>query len=164
MGERAGDGDFTEPFVCDGSVPLDADCDGEWPLMELDSAAFLGVEPLEMLAYPFDVICIPLLSGRILFSTKRFVGGLAPGLSTVESLELNPAVPVSYGSAANKWPTTPWDLSGDTGDDRRRRRELRVTEIWSMGTRSERAARSDENTAEIIEDVGFGKCWSVLVD
>lgn len=58
-------------------MPFDAVCEGEWPFMELDRGAFFGVEPLEMLAKPFDVVCAPLSSGRILLSTKRlrFVGG-----------------------------------------------------------------------------------------
>lgn len=166
MGERAGDGDLTEPFVREGPVPFGAGSDGERPLIELVTAAFFGVEPLEMLAYPFDIVCIPLSFGRILYSTKRLrlVDGLEPGLSTTESVVSTAPAPVSYDSAVDELPTTLSNLVWATSEDRRRRRELRVMGGWSTGTNSDEVARSDTNTAARIEGVGSGKCWSVLID
>lgn len=158
---------MTEPFDCEGPVPFDASCDGEWPLMELDNANFFGVEPLEMLTNPFDVICVPLSSGRMLLSTKRlrFAGRLRSGLSTVEpvlSLASTASVLIPTGSAINKSPPKRSDVSWDMGDERRRlRREPRVPGSWSTGTLCEAIVVLGDNTVARIEDVGFGKEGSV---
>lgn len=106
MGERTGEGDLTEPYDCEGAVPFDAGCDGEWPLMEFDSATFFGVEPLEMLAKPFDVVRVPLSSGRILLSTKRlrFVGRLRYGPSVLGSVLSTASAPITSDPAVNRSP------------------------------------------------------------
>jgi hypothetical protein len=105
--------------------------------MELDVASFFGVEPLEMLTNPFDVLCVLLSSGRMLFSPKRlrFVGGLCSGLSTLGPVLSAVSTPVVLEAAANEYPPESSDLSGDVGDDwRRRRREVRRVGGWSTGT------------------------------
>jgi hypothetical protein len=163
---------LTEPLECKGAVPFDAGCDGEWPLTELESASFFGVEPLETLANPFDAVCVPLPSGRILGSTKRLrlVGGLCSGppvprFSVPGSVLPTPSLPVTSGSAAVKRsPLKLRDLVGGMGDDRRRRRrELRVEGWSSTGTLCEGMVGSDGNTAARIEVVELGKEVSVIV-
>ena len=129
MGERTGDGDLTEPLVCEGPAPFEMGRDGECPLMELDTAIFLGVEPFEILANPFDVVCIPLSSGRMLFLARRlrFARGrcsgpstLGPGISAPRTLAVRkPGVSESAPKP-----------SGIPGDEWRR---LRRRELWSVG-------------------------------
>ena len=158
---------MTEPFDCEGPVPFDAGCDGEWPLMELDNATFFGVEPLEILANPFDVICVPLSSGRMLLSAKRlrFAGRLRSGPLTVEpvlSVLSTASVPIPSSSAINKSAPKPSDVSWDMGDERcRLRREPRVPGSWSTGALCAAIVVLGVNTVARIEDVGFGKEGSV---
>lgn len=160
MVDRVGDGDLTEPFACEGPVPLDAVCDGEWPLIELESATFFGVEPFETLTNPFDVVCIPLSSGRILLSIRRlrFLSGLRFWPSTLGLVPSTSSGPVPFKSVVN-------ESLGAMGDEwRRRRRELRVLERCAAGADCGGFVESDDNTATRIEGVEWGEEWSVLVD
>lgn len=134
--------------------------------MELDNASFFGVEPLDMLANPFDVICVALSSGRMLLSARRlrFADRLRAGLPTVEAVVLT-AVSIPSGSAVTKSAPKPSDVSWDTGDERRRRRrELRGLRSWSAGALCKANVGSGDNTAARMEDVGFGKEGSVSVE
>jgi hypothetical protein len=167
MGDRAGDGDLTDPLVCECPVPFDVGCDGECPLMELDTATFLGVEPFEMLANPFDVVRVPLSSGRMLFSAKRlrFAGGLCSGPPTLGPGISAPSTPIALEPAVNESAPKPSDLWGEMGDERRRRRrELRGTGSWSAGAACDRFAGSVGNTMARMERVEVGNESSVSVD
>jgi hypothetical protein len=162
MGERAGNGDLTEPFVCESPVPFDAGCDGEWPLMEVERATFFGVEPFEMLAKPFDVACVLLSSDRILLSTKRlrFVGGFRSGLLTLEPNVSTSSAQAAFESVVSECPRESWM----PGDEWRRRRELRVLGSSSTSADCGAGALSDGNTASRIEVVECETECSVLVD
>lgn len=136
--------------------------------MELDTATFLGVEPFEMLVNPFDVVRVPLSSGRMLFSAKRlrFAGGLCSGPPTLGPGISAPSAPNALEPAVNESAPKPSDLLGEVGDERRRRRrrrELRGTGSWSAGAACDRFAGSVGNTVARMERVEVGNEPSVSV-
>lgn len=161
-----GEGDLTEPLVCEGPAPFEMGCGGECPFMELDTAIFLGVEPLEIFAKPFDVVRIPLSSGRMLLLAKRlrFARGRCSGPSTLGPGISVPPTLVVLKPAVNESVLKPSGISGDEWRRRRRRRELRSVGSWSVERPCDGSAGTVGITAARMEGVEVECGVTALVD